>query len=140
MDLSRMTMPEFEQTLTRTRTAVLPVGSTEEHGLHLPLDTDTMQACHTAQLAAEQTDFFLCPPVHYGYCRSTAQHPGTVSISPETLRRLVFDIGKSLYSHGIRGLIVASGHAGGIHMSALNETAEALVETFDALEVAVFCE
>jgi creatinine amidohydrolase len=140
MNLSEMTMPRFEAALRETRTAILPLGSVEEHGLHLPLSTDTLQVVETARRAAERVPVFVAPPLHYGYCRSTRDHPGTLSITPETLRRVVFDVGASLHRHGIRGLILASGHAGGIHVSAMEEAAEALVDAFPDLEVAAFCE
>ncbi len=140
VNVSRMTMREFAEAAAAFKIALLPVGSTEEHGLHLPLDTDTMQIVRTAELAAEKVPFLICPPLHYGYCRSTSDHPGTISISPKTLRRLIFDIGESLHKNGIRGLIIASGHAGGIHMSALEESGEALAQKFPDLELAVFCE
>ena len=133
-------MPGFERALARTRTAVLPLGSTEEHGLHLPLDTDTMQAVHTARLAAKKVEFFLCPPLHYGYCRSTRDHAGTLSISPDTLRALVRDIGRGLYARGLRGLIIMSGHAGKVHMGALEEAAGTLADELDGFHVAVVCE
>ncbi len=140
MDLYRLTMTEFEDAVARTRTAILPVGSVEEHGRHLPLGTDTLQAVEVARRTAARVPVFVCPPLHYGYCRSTADHPGTVSISPGTLRRLVFDVGRGLYRHGIRGLAIVSGHAGGIHMAALEEAGERLVAALDGLEVAVVCE
>jgi len=138
--LTDLTMTEFEAGLRRTRTAILPLGSVEEHGNHLPLGTDTLQVWEAARRAAELVPVFVCPPVHYGYCRSTRDHPGTVSISLDTLRRLVVDIGTSLYRHGLRGLLLASGHAGGLHMAALEEAGEALVEACPRLEVAVVCE
>lgn len=140
MILSEITMSEFESHLQSIRTAILPVGSVEEHGRHLPLGTDTMQVWEVARRAAEAVPVFVCPPLHYGYCRSTRDHPGTISITPETLRRLIFDLGSSLFRQGIRGLIVASGHAGGLHMAALEEAGENLVEAHESIEVAVVCE
>lgn len=140
MILSDLTMTEFEAGLDQTRVAILPVGSVEEHGRHLPLSTDTLQVWEVAQRASRQVPVFLCPPLHYGYCRSTRDHPGTLSITLETLRRMVFDIGSSLYRQGIRGLIVASGHAGGLHMAGLEEAGERLVEGHEELQVAVICE
>ncbi len=140
MILTDVTMTEFEQAVVKTRVAVLPVGSVEEHGAHLPLGTDTMQVWEVARLAADLVPILVCPPLHYGYCRSTRDHPGTVSISPETLRRLVVDIGASLHAQGVRGLVVISGHAGGLHMAALEEAAERLAEAHADLEVAVACE
>jgi len=140
MLLSELTMPGFEAALEQTQVAILPVGSVEEHGRHLPLATDTWQVCESVRRAAERTPALVCPPLHYGYCRSTRDHPGTVSISPSTLRALVVDIGEALYRQGIRGLLIISGHAGGIHMAALEEAGERLVERCPRLEVAVVCE
>ena len=133
-------MIQFENALEKTRIAVLPVGSVEEHGAHLPLATDTLQVYESARRAAEQVPAFVCPPLHYGYCRSTRDHPGTVSISPSSVRAVVVDIGISLYRQGIRGLLIASGHAGGLHLAALEEAGETLVERCAKLEVAVLCE
>jgi creatinine amidohydrolase len=140
MILSDITMAEFEAGLTCTRTAIVPLGSVEEHGLHLPLGTDTLQIWEVARRTALEVPVFVAPPLHYGYCRSTRDHPGTLSLSPETLRRVVFDLGESLHRQGVRGLILASGHAGGVHMAALEEAGERLVETHARLEVAVVCE
>lgn len=140
MLLTDLTMAEFEEGLARTCIAVLPLGSVEEHGLHLPLGTDTMQVWEVARRAALEVPVFVAPPLHYGYCRSTRDHPGTLSLSPGTLRRVVFDLGQSLYRQGLRGLILASGHAGGVHMAALEEAGESLLEACPGLEVAVVCE
>lgn len=140
MIVADLTMAAFEAGLQRTCTAVLPLGSVEEHGLHLPLGTDTLQVWEVAIRAARETPVFLFPPVPYGYCRSTRDHPGTLGISPETLRGLVFDIAASAHRQGIRGLIIASGHAGSIHMAALEEAGERIVEAFSDLELAVVCE
>ncbi len=140
MDLERLTMPEFEAGLHRTRTAILPVGSVEEHGQHLPLGTDTLQIREVARRAAAEVPVFVCPALPFGYCRSTRDHPGTLSVSLGALRALVFDLGSSLHRNGLRGLIIASGHAGGLHTAALEEAGEALVEAHAALEVAVVSE
>lgn len=140
MLLIDLTMAEFEAGLARTRTAIVPFGSVEEHGLHLPLSTDTLQICEVARRAALEVPVFVAPPLHFGYCRSTRDHPGTVSLSPETVRRVAFDLGESLYRQGVRGLILASGHAGGLHMAALEEAGERLTEAFADLEVAVVSE
>jgi len=140
MIVSDMTMNEFERALARTRVALLPVGSVEEHGAHLPLGTDTLQVWEVARRAAERVPALVCPPVAYGYCRSTRDHPGTLSIRPETVRALVLDIGRELARQGVRGIVIVSGHAGGIHMAALEEAAERLLESEPDLHVAVVCE
>ncbi|MBU2548116.1 MAG: creatininase family protein [Proteobacteria bacterium] len=137
MIMEEMTSREFAAGLERTRTAILPVGSLEEHGSHLPLCTDTMHMEALARAAAERTAVFVAPAISYGLCRSTAYHPGTVSISFDTVRALVADIGQSLYRQGIRRLIVATGHAGGGHQAALVEAGEALKAACPDLVVAV---
>lgn len=139
MILNDITMTEFEEGLKRTLVAILPVGSVEEHGAHLPLGTDTFQICETARMTSERTPVFVCPPLNYGYCRSTRDHPGTISISPNAVRTIIFDIGMDLCRQGIRGLIIASGHAGGLHVAALEEAGERLVQSSE-LEVAVINE
>ncbi|RPH83777.1 MAG: creatininase family protein, partial [Desulfobacteraceae bacterium] len=75
MLIEAMTMTEFHQRLRTSRTVLLPVGSVEEHGNHLPLGTDTIHALEVCRLAGERTGAFVAPPVYYGVCRSTSQHP-----------------------------------------------------------------
>ena len=71
MLITDLTMDDFTAGLKKTRTVLIPFGSTEEHGPHLPLDTDTMQAVAVARRLAERRTIFVAPPVHYGVCRST---------------------------------------------------------------------
>ena len=132
-----LTMPEFETAREPSRTVILPVGSIEEHGPHLPLGTDAFHALELAHRAAALRPILVAPPVFYGVCRSTREHPGTVSLSGDTLRALVRDLGREFYRQGLRRLIFLSGHAGGTHMCALVEAGEALLTEFADLRVAV---
>lgn len=136
MLIEAMTMPEFAEHLKISRTVVVPVGSVEEHGPHLPLSTDTVHAYEVSRQACEKTGAFLVPPIHYGICRSTGQHPGTISISGDTLRALLKDIGLSLYRQGLRNFVFLSGHAGGTHTAAMLEAGEFLLEQFPGIKVA----
>jgi creatinine amidohydrolase len=138
--IEEMTMPEFENGLNRSRTVLIPFGSVEEHGPHLPLSTDTIEAYEVAKKASLRIALFVAPPVHYGNCRSTACHPGTISISTTSLKMLFKDIVRSLYSHGLRNFIALSGHAGGAHCIALQEAGEELLVEFGDCEVAVVTE
>lgn len=137
MMIEEMTMTEFEKGLEKTKTVIIPVGSIEEHGSHLPLSTDTMQAIEVARRVSERIDVFVTPPLHYGVCRSTRSHPGTVTISGGTLRAMIRDIVKSLHSHGLRSFLILSGHAGNIHMGALNEAGEELLEEIPGISIAI---
>ncbi|MBW1646092.1 MAG: creatininase family protein [Deltaproteobacteria bacterium] len=140
MLITEMTMPEFAALRQRTQTVFLPFGSTEEHGRHLPLDTDTIQVYEVVKRVAARRPVFVAPPLHYGVCRSTADHPGTIGISSPTLKMLVNDLGRSLYGQGLRNFVLISGHAGKTHMNALLEAGEELLTAFDDVRVAVICE
>ncbi|MDU0459552.1 MAG: creatininase family protein [Geobacteraceae bacterium] len=140
MIISDMTMPEFEAGLKKTRIVLLPFGSVEEHGPHLPLSTDTFEAYQVCVKAAERRPLFVAPPIHYGNCRSSACHPGTISISTATLKALFIDIVKSLRGHGLDTFIALSGHAGGAHGMALQDAGEELIASYDDISVAVVTE
>ncbi|MEW6601684.1 MAG: creatininase family protein, partial [Nitrospirota bacterium] len=81
----------------------------------------------------------LAPPVYYGVCTTTGQHPGTIGITPETLRRLTCDIVKDAYKKGLRTFFLITGHGGGLHSSALKEAAESLIEELKGTKIAVLC-
>jgi creatinine amidohydrolase len=138
--MEEMTMVEFAAGLRSTRTVIIPFGSTEQHGNHLPLATDTLQANDMARLAATKRPLFVAPPVHYGVCRSTAQHPGTIGISTGTLKMLVLDLVVSLYAQGLRYIVLLSGHAGTTHMAILVDAGEELLNRFDDIQIAVIKE
>ena len=132
-----LTMPGFEAMRRRTQTVILPIGSLEEHGPHLPLGTDAFHALEVARRVGDLRPVVVAPPVFYGMCRSTREHPGTVSISGDTLRALLMDAGREFFRQGLRGLVIVSGHAGGTHMAALVEAGETLLAELPELQVAV---
>lgn len=136
-DWQDLTMPDFEAAREKSRTVILPVGSVEEHGPHLPLGTDLFHALELARRVAEETGALVAPPLFYGVCRSTREHPGTVSLSGDTLRALVKDLGREFCRQGFSNLVILSGHAGGTHMSALLEAGETLLEELPEARVAV---
>ena len=140
MIMEEMTMTEFEKGLEKTRAVIIPIGTVEEHGPHLPLSTDTIQATELAKRVSQRMDVFIAPPLHYGFCRSTRCHPGTISISAGALRLIIRDIVKSLHLNGLRSFVILSGHAGDIHMAALNEVGEELLEEIPEISIAVLSE
>lgn len=135
--LENITMTEFKGYLKKTKTIVFPFGTIEEHGRHLPLSTDSLIIQEALKLVAKRRRFFLAPIVYYGVCTTTRDHPGTISISPETLRRLSYDLVTEAYKKRLRGFLLISGHGGSLHMSALKETAEVLVEELKGIKIAV---
>jgi len=140
MIIETMTMVEFEEGLKCTQTVFIPFGSVEEHGSHLPLSTDTIQAYEVGKKAAQQIPLFVAPPIHYGSCRSTSCHPGTISITTATLKALMKDIVRSLYAQGMRNIIVLTGHAGGSHRMALQDAGEELLPEIPDIRIAVVTE
>ncbi|MET7685360.1 creatininase family protein [Streptomyces sp. NPDC005423] len=92
--------------------AVLPIGSFEQHGPHLPLATDTLVACAIAGEIAAAYPVHLLPPVTIACSHEHAAWPGTVSISSVTLHAVVRDIAASLRRSGVETLVLVNGHGG----------------------------
>lgn len=137
MFLEKMTMAEFKKHLKKTKTIIFPFGTVEEHGRHLPLNTDTLIVNEVLKRVVERRKVFLAPSLNYGVCTSTGQHPGTIGITPETLRRLTSDLIRDAHKKGLRNFLLISGHGGGLHMSALKEVAENLIEELDGIKIAI---
>lgn len=127
--LEEMSWPEIEAGQKETRTVILPVGATEEHGPHLPTITDTIQALEVARAVAEARGVFLAPPLYYGVCRSTRGFPGTITVGHDALRAFARDLIISFADSGFTRVLILTGHAGGQHMAALEEACQMAVET-----------
>ena len=140
MILEEMTMTEFTEGLAGCRTVFIPFGALEEHGGHLPLSTDTIQAYEVGKLAARMIPMFVAPPLPYGNCRSTSCHPGTISISTGTLKSLMKDIVRSFQKHGLKNFVILTGHAGGAHRLALQDAGEELLDELPEIRMAVVTE
>ena len=88
---------------------LLPLGSTEPHGPHAPIQTDTLISVGICRRAAErlrgEVDVLVLPPVPYGITRYGADFPGAVSISEETLRSLVTEI-----CSGLERVVLVNSH------------------------------
>lgn len=97
--------------------AVLPVGSFEQHGSHLPLSTDTLIACAIARRIAADYNLFLLPPVSLGCSHEHAGFAGSISISSSTLAAIVRDVASSLRTAGTTRLVVVNGHGGNYVLS-----------------------
>ncbi|MFD5826686.1 creatininase family protein [Lentzea sp. NPDC060358] len=94
------------------RVAVLPVGSTEQHGPHLPLATDSVIAWTVASAIAAAYPVRLLPPLQFSCSQEHAGWSGTVSITARTLVSVVTDIAESLRHTGVTGLVLVNGHGG----------------------------
>jgi creatinine amidohydrolase len=105
--------------LDRDRTVVLlPLGSVEQHGLHLGVGTDSLLSAAVAGKAAERagTDppTVVLPPPWYGYSPHHMAFAGTVTLRARTFIDLVQDIAESVLLHGFRRLLLLNGHGGNV--------------------------
>jgi len=106
--------------------AVLPVGATEAHGLHLPYATDTIQCEEIAKQACALADkrgarVLLLPAIPYGVNENSMGFRWTMSLRPSTLFTVVSDIVRSVEHHGIPKMIVLNGHGGNEFQPLLRE-------------------
>ena len=108
----KLTWPEINQAVQATKVVVVPIGSIEQHGPHLPLDVDVVcpvgVAHHAARLIPDQV--LIMPPIIHGYTAHVMDFPGTINIHYEHFIRMVMDVGKSLAYHGFKKIILLNGH------------------------------
>lgn len=138
--IEEITSQDFTEGLKSTRTVLVPIGATEEHGNHLPIGTDTFQAADVCRRLAERRPVFVAPAIPYGVCRSTADHPGTLGITTETLKALIIDLVRTLCRQGLHNVVLLSGHAGGTHNATLLDAGECLLNELSGLKIAVATE
>ncbi len=113
--LGELSWPAAERRLQEVDVALLPVGAIEQHGPHLPLDTDAFDADYLARRVAEACSDpkpLVLPLVPYGVSYHHDDFPGTISVSNESLSRLIYDIGMSCARNGVTKLVIINGHGG----------------------------
>ncbi|MEF8874008.1 MAG: creatininase family protein [Candidatus Thermoplasmatota archaeon] len=135
---------QLEQRAELIDTAILPLGSLEQHGPHLPLDTDRFDAEYIVEEAVERLDSprpLILPTIPYGVSDHHMGFPGTVTVDSETLQDLIVNIGRSVIQHGFRKLFVLTGHGG--NEAAVKTTARKLkketgldvyIDSFDLMD------
>jgi creatinine amidohydrolase/Fe(II)-dependent formamide hydrolase-like protein/GNAT superfamily N-acetyltransferase len=106
----RATSPRWQA--AGTRTCVLPVGSTEQHGPHLPLDTDSILAEFFGRQIAQALDAALLPTLRYGTSLEHTGFRGSISLRPETLMQVIRDLADEVERQGFTAMIVVNGHGG----------------------------
>ncbi|WP_327050884.1 creatininase family protein [Halomicrococcus gelatinilyticus] len=118
-----------------TDLALLPVGSTEQHGPHAPLATDALnaEAVADAGAAAYDGEVVVAPPVTVGVSEEHRQFTGTLWVSPDTFRRYVRETVASLAHHGWDRVVLVNGHGGNV--AALREVAGTITRDDDAYAV-----
>ncbi|MEM3579464.1 MAG: creatininase family protein [Candidatus Bathyarchaeia archaeon] len=111
--MGELTWVDVQEFLKKHKTIIVPVGSCEQHGPHLPLDTDAYDAFWLSLKAAEKAQCALvAPPVYYGVSLHHMDFPGTITLSPQTLEHAAYEIGLCLNKHGFTKILFENGHGG----------------------------
>ncbi|EAR49654.1 hypothetical protein OG2516_17965 [Oceanicola granulosus HTCC2516] len=110
IDARSATAPEIAAFAERHPVAILPVGSFEQHGPHLPLDTDNRIAEAMALETARRSVGMVLPVLNVGYAWVWRGKPGTLTFRFETYMAIIRDIAESLSGWGIKAVYVLSGH------------------------------
>lgn len=124
-----LTWKEARQAIKRGAVAILPVGSTEAHGPHLPLATDVIISEEMSRRAAEKlnergVETLVLPAIAYAVTDFSSDFEGTVSIRKETAVALIRDVCVSLYRQDARLVVIANSHLEPEHIESLNEAIE----------------
>ncbi|ASJ03430.1 amidase [Thermococcus profundus] len=138
MRMEDLTWPEFDRIKGKVKAVILPVGSVEAHGRHLPLGTDVFAPLELARRVEEKvkekgSEVLVLPPVWYGHSFVLNTYPGTINVRPESLRMYVGDILSELAAEGFERIVLLNGHGGNIYP--LIEAAEDVAELYPDLEV-----
>ncbi|HYW01859.1 MAG TPA: creatininase [Candidatus Acidoferrum sp.] len=110
-----MTWQELKQAATEGYLLILPVGSTEQHGPHLPLSTDVIIPSEIAKAMASKMKAVVAPAIRYGYYSRPKSgggenFPGTTSISASTLIQTIKEVMREFIRHGFRKFLLLNGH------------------------------
>ena len=111
--LSDLTSPEIGDAIAGgIDTVIIPVGSTEQHGAHLPLSTDSLHTVAVLERVAQRLPALVAPLMPVGRADHHMAFPGTISVRHETLHAVIRDWCDSFFHHGFRHVLIYSGHGG----------------------------
>ena len=110
IDAATTTWQQCRDFLQRYPFAILPLGATEQHGLHLPQNTDSLIAEAMALQVGKQSLGMILPTIPIGYSWVWRDYPGSLTLSFDTFRSLIKDIVLSLDRNGCRGLLILTTH------------------------------
>lgn len=130
--LSEMTWPEAEVALNAARVAIIPVGSTEQHGPGMTLATDIRMAEVVAERVASALAprAVVAPPLPYGLSPHHMRFPGTITLTSATFGAVLREVMSSLQQHGINRFFLLNGHGG-------NQAALSVIATETSRELGV---
>ncbi len=118
--MGEMTVNELQKYLKTNRTVILPYGVVEQHGYHLPLDTDIRNAEILGARLAEKLGCIVAPTLNY--CFSGGMLTGTINVKPNTFSNMMGEIVESLALQGFENILILPGHAGSESLQHIKES------------------
>jgi creatinine amidohydrolase len=110
--LQEMTWTDVRDYLKANDMVIIPLGSTEQHGPHLPLGTDYYLALEAAKRISARTGVVVAPVVMAGYSLYHSGFPGTLSLKPETMEEVLYETAEMLVKYGFRRIMFFNSHGG----------------------------
>ena len=123
--MEKMSVLDMKNAMKETSTVIIPVGVVEQHGYHLPLNTDIYIASQLPREAEDRLNAVVAPSVNY--CFSGGTLPGTINVSPNTFGLLISEICSEFVRTGFENIIVLLGHGGTDNKIALKNTLQMLL-------------
>lgn len=120
-ELSNMTWIDAEDKFKQSKLAIVPTGAMEQHGPHLGLGADWLQAWTIADKVGKKINAMVLPVMPYGISGHHADFPGVMTLTASTFRNVISDILTSLNRYGITKVVFINGHGG--NLGALSEAA-----------------
>ena len=108
--LEEMTWPEARDRFADGAVPIVPLGTLEQHGLHLPLGSDAIVPHELAKRLADEANVIVMPPVYYGFVPATRDWPGGITISHDVVERTFREITDGLIHHGADRILLLTGH------------------------------
>lgn len=115
--LSDLTWPEIAEIQKKSNLIILPIGSTEQHGPHLPVNVDSCLATFLAEQAAQKVNaertirVLVAPTIHYTEVETFKEFPGTIGISLDTEVKLIQEVVCSFVTNGFNNILILNGHS-----------------------------
>jgi creatinine amidohydrolase len=130
--MENMMVKSVRDYLKSKQSIILPLGVIEQHGYHLPLQTDALIATHISRMIGKRTDILVAPTMHQSF--SGGDSPGTINISPAVMSLVISDTLISLVSQGFRNIYLFLCHGGSENARALDNALKLLLRMNSAFE------
>lgn len=143
--IDNLTVNELQEALKKTKTVIIPIGIVEQHGFHLPLVTDIINAVEVPKRAGDRLNAVVAPSVNY--CFSGGELTGTINVTPNIFGLYICDICQEFFKIGFLDIILFLGHGGTENTNALKSSVQSLlrrdhekakkvtISIFDCIEV-----